>query len=496
MKIKPLGIHLRILVAVFLLIGSTTLALGVVGITISSQFMHQRFEERMAFLARYLAMNCEVGVLINDQQGLRKLADNLLREKDVARVVIRDNRNHPLVDLSHLANPPLSVLTAPVIFKRTKDENILFDDLTGTGRVNPLSSNRPLSEEKIGSVDLHFSTHGIELLVVLIAKKFLWVSFFLALLAAFVFYFLSRPVGVELKKLTVTAQQIGRGDFTLRVTPGRLPETKALAVSFNAMLDSLNESQKSLDRVHRKMVKHKVLADMGKFSLLIAHEFKNPLAIIKSSMDILKRDIDLSSDQTMVDYIEDEIVRLNRLIEDFLQFSKPVAPVFREVDLNQMLADVGKRFEMIYSEEKIHFTSNIPSTPAIAVADRDLLIRALGNIIRNGCDAVNPHGKLELTATMEAHTHFWKAEIADTGTGIDPDVKQKIFEPFFTTRAKGTGLGLAFAAQVIKSHRGFIMAENRRDGGALFTVEIPLELIDQPLENRGHRITEGDGLIS
>jgi signal transduction histidine kinase len=275
------------------------------------------------------------------------------------------------------------------------------------------------------------------------------------------------------------------------VTAGRLPETNALAVSFNAMLDSLNESQASLERVHRKMLKQRALADMGKFSLMIAHEFKNPLGIIKSSLDILKKDIDMNVGQTMVDYIEDEIVRLNRLIEDFLLFSKPVDPVLREVDLNQTFADVAQRIQMIYSEEDIHFILKIPSTAVIASADRDLLIRAFGNIIENACEAVLPCGKIELTATVEDDTRFWKALIADTGTGLDPGITQKIFDPFFTTRAKGTGLGLAFVAQVIKSHHGFVMAENRTGGGALFTVEIPMVVMDPPSDMIDHRSLEG-----
>ncbi len=470
---KRMGIIMRLLVAAVVLIGASTVTLGFVGIRITSRFMHERFQDRIAFLARYLALNSEVGVLINDQAGLKSLALNLLGEKDVARVLIFDNQNNPLVDLSRPTLPPLSMVETPVVFKKASDENILFSDGRRYQR-SPFQSSPAITEDNIGKVQILYSTHGIEQLVNTIARKFMWASMGMAAVAALFFFLMSRSIGSELKQLSVTALQIGRGDFDLRAKLGKLPETRALATSFNAMLDSLKESQDNLGRVTREMMKQKTLAEMGKFSLMVAHEVKNPLAIIKSSLDVMKTELNLSSDHTMVGYIEDEIFRLNQLIEAFLKFAKPTKPTFREVDLNQLMIDVVDRFKLLHDENNPNIVISLPTQPVNALADRDLLIRAFDNIIKNAVEATGPNGRIDITAS--ADTDQWRVQIADDGAGIDPAHKQRIFEPFFTTRAKGTGLGLAFAAQVLKSHGGFVMAENRDPGGAVFTVELPVRM--------------------
>lgn len=470
---KPLGIHARIIVVAFVVIASTTLTLGIVGIRISGRFMQERFKDRISFLSRYLALNSEVGVLINDRTGLNSLAHNLLGERDVARVLILDNQDDALVDLSRPSQGLLSVVETAVIFKRARDENIIFDDRLDIYN-NPFMKRPPVVEEVIGTVRIYFSTHGIDQLIVLISRKYLWLSLALAGVAVVLFFFISRSIGVELNTLTVAAQQIGRGDFSLRVSPGKLPETRALALAFNAMLDSLDESQKALGRANREMMQQKGLAEMGRFSLMIAHEVKNPLAIIKSSLDVLKTDFNMTSEQTMVAYIEDEIVRLNQLIEAFLQFARPAKPVFREVDLNQMLTDVVERFEMMHHDESMTIDLRHGNGQVVACVDRDLMVRAIGNIIKNACEAAGASGTVTVTASVDRNVDCWRVTIADTGEGIDPAHQQSIFEPFFTTRSTGTGLGLPFATQVVKAHGGFVIAENSPSGGAVFSLEIPV----------------------
>ncbi|PIE67740.1 MAG: two-component sensor histidine kinase [Deltaproteobacteria bacterium] len=474
---KRLGIHLRLLLTASLLIAAATFTLGGVGIHMTRQFMHQRFEERIAFLAKYLALNSEVGVLINDRAGLRSLALNLLGEKDVARVHILDNHNNSLVDLSRKVPRPHAMVETPVIFKKTKDENILFES-GGYSSNSPFEQSPPALENHIGKVRIHFSTHGIDLLLNSITRRFMWASIALVVMAAFTFYLVSRSIGAELKQLSHTAQQIGRGDVELRARPGKLPETRTLALSFNAMLDSLNTSQENLAKVNRAMMKQKALAEMGKFSLMVAHEVKNPLAIIKSSLDMLKADLNLTSDETMVAYIEDEIRRLNQLIESFLQFAKPAKPTLREVDLNRMLGDTVERFQIMNENVSISMHLLPADRQVHSLVDRDLMIQAFGNIIKNAIESAGDDACITIRSEVDEGLAVWRVTIGDNGPGIDPAVKSQIFEPFFTTRSKGSGLGLPFSAQVCKSHGGYIMADNTPPSGAVFTVEIPLRRDD------------------
>jgi signal transduction histidine kinase len=456
---KP-GIHVRILLAAFLLISATTFTLGYIGANITHQFAQRRFEEHISFLAKYLALTAELGILIDDRAMLRRMAVNLMSEKDVVGVTILDSHNQELIHVPETISNSFPVMETPVYLTESREESKAFEYHKGS------------EESLIGKVQIIYSTKGIDQLWATMITYFIWLAGGLTCLAGLIFYFISRSLVAPVKGLAQAARKVAQGDRNLRAQPGTLPETRELAVAFNVMLDSLERNRRSLEEAKEQMRRQKTLAEMGKFSLLIAHEFKNPLGIIKSSMDVLKKDFALSSENTMVFYIEDEIMRLNRMIGDFLTFARPVAPSFRHTDLNALLKEIVTRFELQKTGMPSEIQSDIPSAPCYADVDPDLLIRAIGNIIKNAFEA--NMGKCVVQVTAAGRTDAWTMEIVDDGEGIAPENIDKIFNPFFTTRAKGAGLGLAYTFQAIKAHGGAISAENRMEGGARFRIEIPL----------------------
>jgi signal transduction histidine kinase len=461
------GIHLRLLVAAFALICAATFSLGFLGITMTRNSLSKNFENRITFLARYLALNSEVGVLIDNKPGLKRLAHNLLGEEGVAKVKIYGRQGKLLATVSKEVPGPLAVVEAPVFLRRSRDISFLFS--SGIPPQIPEESG----QEIIGGVRIVYSTWSIQKLMETITTRFIWFSAGLAMLAGLVFYFISRSIVAEVTRLGEAARKVAGGDRKLRAAPGKIPETRELALAFNAMLDSLDESREALAKADREMMRQNFLAEMGKFSLMIAHEFKNPLSIIKSSVDVLKKDPPREAGEVMITYMEDEIRRLNRLIEDFLTFARPAQPRFRPVDLNDLLRELVSRIELKKAHAEIVFQVDIPSQPCMTRGDPDLLMRALGNVIDNACNANQDRGTVRISAEVEGNT--WISTIEDEGEGIPPDHFEKIFEPFFTTRAKGTGLGLAFATQVINSHDGAISAENGEGKGARFRVLLPVE---------------------
>ena len=456
---KNLGIHVRILLATFLLIGATTSALGYLGANIAHQFAQKRFVEHISFLAKYLALTAELGILIDDRAMLRRHAVNLLSEKDVVGVAILDSQNRELIRVPEVAAGAFPAMETPVLLTESREESKAFEFPEGS------------KESLIGKVRIVYSTEGIDQLWATIMSYFIWLAGGLTCLAVLIFYFISRSLVAPVKGLAQAARRVAQGDLNLRALPGTLPETRELAVAFNVMLDSLEENRRSLEEANEQMRQQKTLAEMGKFSLMIAHELKNPLSIMKSSLDVLKKDLALTSDNTMVFYIEDEIMRLNRLIGDFLMFARPVAPSFRPTDLNALLREIVTRCELQQTGASCEIRSRIPSGPCYANADPDLLIRAIDNIVKNAFEANKNGCVVEVTATLLAAA--WTVEIADNGAGIDPDNLDRIFNPFFTTSAKGAGLGLAYASQAVKAHGGVISALNRAEGGALFRIELP-----------------------
>ena len=457
---KNPGIHVRILLAAFLLISATTFTLGYIGANIAHQFAQRRFVEHISFLAKYLALTAELGILIDDRSMLRRLAVNLMSEKDVVGVAILDSHNQELIRVPEQTAGSFPVMETPVFLTESREESKAFE------------YNKGSEDSLVGKVRIIYSTEGIDQLWATMITYFIWLAGGLTCLAGLIFYFISRSLVAPVKGLALAARRVAQGDRNLRAQPGTLPETRELAVAFNVMLDSLERNRRSLEEAKEQMRRQKTLAEMGKFSLMIAHEFKNPLSIIKSSLDVLKKDFALSSDNTMIFYIEDEIMRLNRLIGEFLIFARPVAPSFRQTDLNALLREIVTRFELQKTGTPCEIRPHIPSAPCYAYVDPDLLIRAIGNVIKNAFEANGDKCVVQVTATRLDNA--WAIEIADDGEGIAPENIDKIFNPFFTTRAKGAGLGLAYASQAIKAHGGTISAENRMEGGALFRVVIPV----------------------
>ncbi len=470
MGFRKSGIQVRLLVAALIMVTGVAFSLQLAGLHITKNFMQKRFADRISFLAKYLALNAEVGVLINDREGLKSLALNLLGEEDVGRVTILDNQNTTLVDIERKVPSPVSYVETPVFFKKAGGENMLFT----APRTNPFKSDSKEQVQTIGKVKIEYSTHGINVLMTEIMIKFFLLSAILALVGGGVFYFISRPMVKEVRNLADSAEKVGKGDLSYRAGIGSFPETRKLSFAFNNMLDSLEQNRARLDEANTRMARHQALAEVGRFSLMIAHELKNPLGIIKSSFDMLKKDFNVPKDNQFSWYIEDEIRHVNALVEDFLAFSRPGKGVFKKTDLNGMLSDICTRFRvMINGSPQVMFNlSDLTGKPFYADADEALLTRSVSNLLKNAFESIGDYGTVSVYVEITPRGD-WKLNVMDTGQGIKQGDLEQIFEPFYTTKTKGSGLGLAFVKQAVSAHGGSVDAENRPEGGVVFSMVIP-----------------------
>jgi len=459
---KNMGIHTRLFLAALALIIASVILMVLFGFYLTDRFMTKRFQDRMAFLAKYLALNSELAVLVKDRDALHALSSNLLDEDDVARVAILDESGSALVDVRKEGAEGMYAVERPVVFKRGRDVDLLFSSRKSQEDYDP---------SQIGLVKIWYSTEGIDELMVDIGIRYAISSLAVIGLSGLFLFFMSRALVKEVTALASITRKVGEGQLNLRAELGTLPETRELASAFNAMLDSLAEKRDALLRANQEMVRQKALAEVGKFSLMVAHEVKNPLSIIKSSLEVLKTDQGIALDDPMVLYIEDEIRRLNKLIEDFLIFARPSEVKLRSVDLNELSREVAARGEYLAQEGMMKILQDIPDHECTAKADPELLTGALWNIVKNACEAINGTGNVWVRVHHNADS--WTMEVEDDGEGISEEDMDKIFEPFFTTKTKGTGLGLAFASQVIGAHGGDIQAERGDMGGALFRIRIP-----------------------
>ena len=459
---ENIGIHARVLLAAVLLISASTFTLGYFGVEIINKFVTLRFNQRIDFMTEYLAMNAELGILIDEQKLLHGLAMSMLDENDIAGIEIENIKGKKLVDETRNIAGPYKLVEKKVVLSETKKGRTGMELIGGNGE------NRGNSH--IGIVRVKYSLKGIEDLVAVMKQRFVLIALGLTLISCLIFYFISRSLVLPLISLAETARKVSKGNRSIRAASGNTPETKKLAEAFNDMLDSMAKSRKTLVEAHEKMAKQESLAEMGRFSMMIAHEVKNPLAIIKSSLEMLKKDLNIPDSTMTLNYAEEEIARLNELIESFLMFARPAKANFALTDLNRLAEQVVMGFGIQYNSEDIEIRSSIPDSEFFAEADFDLLSRGINNIIKNACEANKEKGVVDISISCKGEK--WTLQVRDQGNGISKDLQKKIFEPFFTTKAKGTGLGLAFADQVVKAHGGNITVENLDQGGTLFSVNL------------------------
>ena len=456
---KNIGIHARVLLAAMFFISASTFTLGYFGVETINNFVTSRFNQRIDFMAESLAMNVELGILIDEQKLLHGLAMSILDEDDIAGVEIENINGKKLVNEIKNISGPYKIIVKKVVLSETREDRIGMEFLGGNGE-----------KSNIGIVKVKYSLKGIKDLLKVMKQRFILIALMLTLFSSVIFYFISRSFVLPVISLARTAKKVSKGNRSIRAASGNTPETKKLAEAFNDMLDSMARSREQLIQTNEKMAKQETMAEIGKFSMMIAHEVKNPLAIIKSSLEMLKKDLKIPNDTMMLNYAEEEIVRLNELIESFLMFARPGKPNFILTDLNKLAYQIVTGFEIQYNSKPIEIHSSIPDSEFLAEADFDLLSRGINNIIKNACEVNNEQGFIDISISCKKKK--WTLQVKDQGGGISEEDQQKIFEPFFTTKSKGTGLGLAFADQVVKAHGGNITVENLDEGGAMFCVDL------------------------
>jgi signal transduction histidine kinase len=457
---RALTFQQRLLLGVLLLLGATTITLGLVGAHLGETFLRIRFEDRMAFLARYLALNSELGVLIGDQKMLERLANNLLSERDVVQVLIEDSKGEILVKVESGLHSHSKEAVAQIQLSQQEDNQAFW----GSSVQNQI----------LGKVHVVYTTSGIDELLAKLKTRYAVAILGLAAVGLLAFFFFSRSLVAPLKELVKASRIVAKGDLNARIKPGSLPETNELAEAFNHMLVSLAESRKSLEETYQEMIRQKALAEVGHFALTVAHEVKNPLGIIKGALDIFrKQDVDNEIKFTMIEYVDEEIKRLNRLIQDFLDFSRPRKPIFEKVELNVLMEDLIQRLRLEWEEKGIIIDADISEEKCLSRADPDMLSQALFNIIKNACETSDTDGHV-LVKTNLSHGN-WIAQITDTGKGMDLETQNRALEPFYTTKARGTGLGLAYAARVIEIHGGEMSFRENHPKGTIFEIRLELK---------------------
>jgi two-component system sensor histidine kinase HydH len=212
---------------------------------------------------------------------------------------------------------------------------------------------------------------------------------------------------------------------------------------------------------------------LGEMVAGISHEIRNPLGIIKSSSELLKKKMaDRNPSSSIPDIILEESVRLDNIITDFLNFAKPKSPYLTACKIEDVLEkNINFLASQIKEEGYIinkHYDNDLPEINA----DADMLYQAFLNILINAMQAM-PEGGI-IYVKVSAGDNAVTIMFEDEGEGIPEDIMEKIWDPFFTTKAKGTGLGLGIVRNIIESHEGSVSIGNKPDTGTFVKVILPV----------------------
>jgi len=310
---------------------------------------------------------------------------------------------------------------------------------------------------------LHTQLAATAVVAVLVAVLF---SYGIALTVA-------RPLGA----VTATMREISAtGDLTRRIPEAQATawndeDARLLATTFNAMTASI-------ERFQREAALRERLSSLGRLSTVIAHEIRNPLMIIKASVRLLKRaDAKPEDVRSTVADIEEEIARLNRIVSEVLDFSRPISFDLAPADLNAICRSAAQAVDT--AEGPFRVTLALGDGLPSLVTDAERLRQALVNVLDNARQAAEGRPdareapRVELVTAPGAGDRITVA-VRDNGPGIAAADLPRVFEPYFTTKRTGSGLGLAITKNIVEGLGGTVHVRSRPGEGTEIQLDFPL----------------------
>ena len=323
-------------------------------------------------------------------------------------------------------------------------------------------------------------------------------------IAALVASRLQASITRPLEAVTNVARQVMlRRDFSLRVPGNDKGEIGVLVGAFNDMLAEIGRRSEALQTANRTLehemeVRQRaeqalIVADRRKdeFLATLAHELRNPLAPIRTGLDILRiRSGDAQATQRATDIMERQLRQMVRLVDDLLDVSRINTGKFTiKMGRVELKAVVNDALEVVRSYVELHgheLVLDLPDRPVFLHGDATRLAQILSNLLNNAAKYTNRGGRVELKGWVEDKTLV--LEVADTGIGLAPDMLDSVFEMFVQVDSTlersnaGLGVGLSLARKLVELHGGTIGAHSEGLGhGSRFVVRLPIVVEPEPL---------------
>ncbi len=219
-----------------------------------------------------------------------------------------------------------------------------------------------------------------------------------------------------------------------------------------------------------RLREQEALARLGQMAAVVAHEVKNPIAGIRGALQVIASRMPAESrDKPVVGDIIARLDALNGIVHDLLVFARPRKLRSEATDLDRLIRNA---LHLLHRDPAFaNLQVAFPPADAVAPVDAEQLQLVFTNVLMNAAQAMGGSGEIQVG--IERRRQRFVISIADHGTGMAPDVREKIFEPFFTTKHRGTGLGLPTARRIVEAHGGTIDIDNPETGGTTVLISLP-----------------------
>lgn len=262
----------------------------------------------------------------------------------------------------------------------------------------------------------------------------------------------------------------------LRLGGERLPRpsrSRGIVEQLRSLVEGIDRIIEDRRQREREVLRADQLAMVGQIAAGVAHELRNPLTSVKMLVQTnLREATRLGFPSEDLEIIEQEIRRMERCLQQFLDFARPQKPERRPVSLTALVDQTFALVEGRSRRQHVAVRLNRPAIPVVAEADEDQIRQLIVNLVLNALDAMPDGGEIEVR--LERQDDLAELSILDTGPGIAESLFPTLFDPFVSTKETGIGLGLAVSHRIAVGHGGTLSAVNRPQGGACFMLRLPL----------------------
>jgi len=258
----------------------------------------------------------------------------------------------------------------------------------------------------------------------------------------------------------------------LHISASMVNDADGRPVCMMASLVDISEKRE----MEEAMLRSEKLSSMGQLAAGLAHELKNPLAVISSCAQFCMENMELATPvNENLEMILRSNQRANKLINDLLAFARPSRLEWKKVDINELVSRTWNMAKLQARPFNVDFVLQLEEMLPKIVGDEEKLGQVFINLIQNALQASSGEGEITVeTRVLPSHGQV-EVNVIDNGPGVPEDYRHKIFDPFFTTKDMGTGLGLSICHSIVQQHRGTITMECDRLSGTTFSVRLPFK---------------------